>query len=244
MIYSDYCQLPLASESFKCTVDDLLRLGATGQLSIYFFSAGLQLVSEKYDDEIVERHIVDVYEPLKLSMHSIELLEAGNRDALVRLDFDSNTTHKVRRFVPTIKRDHYDLAEMFADPVAWNKKTETDYHDIKLSDLKLIVKHSELICLVKSSCESKVKVELSEKELKLWLIAEPEDPTPKQQWYVPARYFARQLIKGDSTLLTKRDLLASKVARSLSNAGINKRGGMKPLDKATIKKAFSNVSLG
>ncbi|MGZ8221111.1 MAG: hypothetical protein ACXWT0_05640, partial [Methylobacter sp.] len=156
MIHSDYCQLPLASESFKFSVDDLLRLGATGRLSIYFFSAGLQLVSEKYDDdEIVERHIVDVYEPLKLSMHSIELLEAGNRDALVRLDFDSNTTHKVRRFVPTIKRDHYDLAEMFADPVAWNKKTETDYHDIKLSDVKLIVKHSELICLVKSSCESK-----------------------------------------------------------------------------------------
>jgi hypothetical protein len=245
MINTDYCQLPLAAEIFKCSVDDLLRLGATGQLSIYFFTAGLQLISEKYDDdEIVERYIIDFFEPLKLSRPSIELLEAGNRDALVGLDFDSNTTHKVKHFVPTIKKNHYDFAEMFADPVAWNNKTETDYHDVKISDVKLIVKHSELMCLLGSSCESKIKVELSEKEFKPWLHAEPEDPIPEQLWYVLARYFARKLVIDDSTLLTKRDLLANKVAHSLSNAGIMKRGGKKPLNPTSILKAFSNVTLG
>ncbi len=77
-----------------------------------------------------------------------------------------------------------------------------------------------------------------------WNIIEPNDPTPKQHWYIPARYFARQLVKGDSTLLTKRKLLANKVAQSLTNVGFLKRGGVKPLNPATVEKAFNRVSLG
>lgn len=79
---------------------------------------------------------------------------------------------------------------------------------------------------------------------KPWLIPDPSDPTPDQPWYTPARYFARQLIKDDTTLLNKRPILASKVAQSLTTAGIKKRGGEHPLDPATVLKAFSNVSLG
>lgn len=79
---------------------------------------------------------------------------------------------------------------------------------------------------------------------KPWLVPDPNDPTPNQPWYIPARYFARQLVKEDSTLLTKRDLLAQKVAQSLTNAGFYKRGGEKPLDSGTVKKAFSKVCLG
>lgn len=79
---------------------------------------------------------------------------------------------------------------------------------------------------------------------KPWLIADPTDPDPKPDWYIPARYFARQLVKDDSTLLTKRRLLADKVVQSLSNVGIKKRGGTKPFDPATVLKAFSNVNLG
>ena len=81
-------------------------------------------------------------------------------------------------------------------------------------------------------------------ELKPWLTANPSDPEPVQPWYISARYFARQLVIDDSTLLTKRDLLASKVAQSLTNAGIKKRGGKLPFAPLTIKKALSNVSLG
>lgn len=80
-------------------------------------------------------------------------------------------------------------------------------------------------------------------EPKPWLIADPADPEPDYSWYTPARYFARQLVIHDSTLLTKRDLLADKVVQSLTNAGIKKRGN-KPFGCGTILKAFTNVSLG
>lgn len=79
---------------------------------------------------------------------------------------------------------------------------------------------------------------------KPWLVADPKDPTPAQPWYTPARYFARQLINDDSTLLLKRSPLADKVSKSLANVGIYKRGGVKPFAADTIIKAFVNVKLG
>lgn len=79
---------------------------------------------------------------------------------------------------------------------------------------------------------------------KPWLIANPNDPEPEHPWYIPARYFARQLVKEDSTLLTKRSLLATKVVQSLTGVGIKKRGGVKPFDPDTVKKALANISLG
>ena len=75
-----------------------------------------------------------------------------------------------------------------------------------------------------------------------WLIVNPKDPQPEQPWYTPARYFARALVKEDVTLLTKRNLLASKVAKSLDRVGIKKRGGVKSFDPNTIKKAFRNIN--
>lgn len=64
---------------------------------------------------------------------------------------------------------------------------------------------------------------------KPWLICNSNDPKPTQPWYTPARYFARQLVVEDSTLLNKRDLLANKVAASLKYSGFYKRGGNYPL---------------
>jgi hypothetical protein len=74
-----------------------------------------------------------------------------------------------------------------------------------------------------------------------WRIHDSRDPTPEQQWYTPARYFARQLVIGDSTLLEKRELLADKVSRSLAAVNVFKRGGKKKLAASTILKAFANV---
>lgn len=76
---------------------------------------------------------------------------------------------------------------------------------------------------------------------KPWLIADPKDPAPIHNWYIPARYFARQLIRETPLLLTNRSLLVSKIATSLSKVGINKRGNKKPFNPDTIKKALSNV---
>jgi hypothetical protein len=76
-----------------------------------------------------------------------------------------------------------------------------------------------------------------------WEIADPKDPKPTQTWYVPARYFARQLVKNKPALEKKRDLLAKQIIPLLTEAGFNKRGGKKPLEPGTILKALSNILL-
>lgn len=91
--------------------------------------------------------------------------------------------------------------------------------------------------------KAKVVPVMTNQELKPWLIADTRDPKPEYPWYTPARYFARQLVIGDSTLLTKRDILANKVVRSLTKTGFKKRGGIKPFDAGTVLKALSNVVL-
>lgn len=79
---------------------------------------------------------------------------------------------------------------------------------------------------------------------KPWLEIDPRDPTPEQSWYTPARYFARQLVLEDTTLLTKRLMLADKVVQSLYGVGVYKRGGVKQRFTAdTVLKSFSNVTL-
>ncbi len=84
----------------------------------------------------------------------------------------------------------------------------------------------------------------AEQAKKPWLIYNPSDPEPEYSWYTPARFFARALVKKDPTLLGKRDLLAMKVADALGKVGCMKRGGKKPFDPTTVKKAFANVDLG
>jgi hypothetical protein len=79
---------------------------------------------------------------------------------------------------------------------------------------------------------------------KPWLEIDPRDPQATQPWYIPARYFARQLVRQDSTLLQKKTTLANIVSKSLSGTGFKKRGGKQALQGATVLKALSNVILG
>lgn len=75
-------------------------------------------------------------------------------------------------------------------------------------------------------------------------MANPKDPKFAFPWYTPARYFARQLVIDDSTLLVKKLKLAEKVADSLAGVGIFKRGKIKkPLSSGTVLKSFVNVAL-
>ena len=77
-----------------------------------------------------------------------------------------------------------------------------------------------------------------------WLVIDRSDPSAIQPWYTPARYFARQLVMEDSTLLQKRSVLADKVSKSLAAAGIKKRGGKLAFNSDTVLKAFAKVVLG
>lgn len=81
-------------------------------------------------------------------------------------------------------------------------------------------------------------------ETKPWEVVDPKDPKPDQPWYTSARYFARELVKGDSTLLVKRPLLADKVTKSLAAVGIFKRGNKLPPAAGTVLRALSKVTLG
>lgn len=82
------------------------------------------------------------------------------------------------------------------------------------------------------------------KDEKPWLITDPDDPPAEQPWYTAARYFARELVKADTTLLTKRNHLAKRVAASLKAAGINKRGGKLGFAPGTVEKALVKVRFG
>lgn len=81
-------------------------------------------------------------------------------------------------------------------------------------------------------------------DFKPWLEVDPRDPQPAPDWYKSARYFAKQLVIKDSTLLLKREKLAEQVVESLTKVGILKRGGKLPFDPSTVKKALSKVRLG
>lgn len=98
----------------------------------------------------------------------------------------------------------------------------------------------ELIAMAKS----KPPAPRGTKDINPWDIHDERDPEPKNLWYTPARYFARQLVIQDTTLLTKRQKLAEKVSQSLTNAGIKKRGGELELAPTTVLKALVNVNLG
>ena len=82
----------------------------------------------------------------------------------------------------------------------------------------------------------------TQKSVNPWDVPNQNDPKPEQPWYVAARYFARQLVKDDSTLLVKKGLLAQKVVASLDDVGIKKRGGKDRFSSGTIKKAFSKIN--
>ena len=106
-----------------------------------------------------------------------------------------------------------------------------------------MVKELTRLSALQTRARSQGDVVATASDAKPWLLRDPKDPEPEQRWYTPARYFARQLVVKDSTLLTKRGILADKVSKSLTTAGIYKRGGTKPLSAETVKKAFSNVGL-
>ncbi len=89
-----------------------------------------------------------------------------------------------------------------------------------------------------------MQVETSTQNEKPWLIYNRNDPEPKYSWYTPARFFARALVKEDPTLLVKSGMLAKEVADAMKKVGCMKRGGKKPFDPTTVKKAFTNMNLG
>lgn len=79
------------------------------------------------------------------------------------------------------------------------------------------------------------------RELNDWEIYDPRDTPPKYPYYTPARYFAREFVADDSSLLDKPKILHGKIAAALYKAGIKRiRGGEKKYHQDSIKKALAN----
>lgn len=110
----------------------------------------------------------------------------------------------------------------------------------ELNRIKNVVRQ-ESVTSTNKGVEVLPKVQTAIVAINPWEIADPRDPAPEQPWFTPARYFARQLVRVNSTLLTKRNLLAEKTSQSLANVAIYKRGGKKKLSSSTILKAFNNI---
>jgi hypothetical protein len=85
---------------------------------------------------------------------------------------------------------------------------------------------------------------IQDKEHKPWLVADPRDPDPGQPWYTPARYFARQFVIENPTLLTKKHELEKKVVLAMNNAEVKTTRKGQFSCNGTILKAWVNVSLG
>ena len=78
---------------------------------------------------------------------------------------------------------------------------------------------------------------------KPWLVADPMDPSPEYDWYIPARYYAREAINEKPTLIANKSVLADDVSRLMLAAGIRNRGKLKKYDSGTVKKALVKVRL-
>ncbi|WP_090319900.1 hypothetical protein [Nitrosomonas oligotropha] len=144
--------------------------------------------------------------------------------------------------LPGVEPDHFWAA--YSGNAGTGEKIKCVKYEINSTEA--VTPKEDLLNLIeknKNTGQSEPQVTKSE-NIKPWLEPDPKDPKPAQDWYTPARYFARQLVREDSTLLIKRKLLAQKVAQSLSNVNIYKRGKKLPLSYTTILKSFSNVSLG
>lgn len=143
------------------------------------------------------------------------------------------------------------MRQMSADYSGWTPDT------VYFSSAGPVLLGAELIAFTASIAEPQKTAPATDTALELtakpetvadvakpWLQVDPRDPNPEQHWYTPARYFARQLVIADTTLLTKKLILADKVSSSLAGVGIFKRGGKKPHKPDTVLKAFANVQWG
>ena len=131
--------------------------------------------------------------------------------------------------VTSISANNVNSVIYLNDFVDWTLKVKWD-----------IPKELETLVTTKEKVEDKLYRE-DKPNGEPWREHREGDPKPKHDWYTPARYFARELVRDDSNLLTKKKYLYQKISDSLADVGIYKRGGKKAFDSQTIRKALANI---
>lgn len=252
-------ELNLIHLKFKCY--DNLRLviwdpilNIENEIGIYLYGSTVEILDYKFDPEHIQE---DNYFPThKVRPINLDILKPiGISSPQVKSEFLRAPYYFVPEIYPRNLSNQGDALSSYGDCIV-----ETDNLIFAKSDLPKInaaaerlMKRIEItideinikpkfITLSAPECTTTNSAHIE--AVKPWHIIDKNDPVAKQSWYICARYFARQLVKDDSTLLIKRELLSEKTAHCLQNAGILKRGNLRPLLPSTVKKAFCNVHLG
>jgi hypothetical protein len=212
----------------KIRQEKLLRLGAPTMSLEKFYTHVLSVLDDDASEKLetlltIGLQITNKHDGPVVSQNEI----LDNLEKKVKLE-------TIEGFPLNFTVNRFDIEDVYC------KAGETTYPWISMSEGEIVLITIEDQIIKQVALGNQVEKE----QEKPWLIPDPNDPIPELLWYIPARYFARNLIKDDSTLLIKRNTLANKIVVSLTNVGINKRGGKKPYSPVTIKKALSNVLLG
>ena len=212
----------------KIRQEKLLRLGAPTMSLEKFYTHVLSVLDDDASEKLetlltIGLQITNKHDGPVVSQNEI----LDNLEKKVRLE-------TIEGFPLNFTVNRSDIKDVYC------KAGETTYPWISMSGGEIVLITIEDQIIKQVALGNQVEKE----QEKPWLIPDPNDPIPKLLWYIPARYFARNLIKDDPMLLVKRNTLTNKIVVSLNSVGIKKRGGIKPFDPNTIKKALVNVSLG
>ena len=212
----------------KIRQEKLLRLGAPTMSLEKFYTHVLSVLDDDASEKLetlltIGLQITNKHDGPVVSQNEI----LDNLEKKVRLE-------TIEGFPLNFTVNRSDIEDVYC------KAGETTYPWISMSEGEIVLITIEDQIIKQVALGNQVEKE----QEKPWLIPDPNDPIPELLWYIPARYFARNLIKDDPMLLVKRNTLTNKIVVSLTSVGIKKRGGIKPFDSNTIKKALVNVSLG
>ncbi|MFA5924048.1 MAG: hypothetical protein WC856_22615 [Methylococcaceae bacterium] len=245
MIEPEYYSLAEAAIECGCTDVILIRLGSEGKLRFY-----IQPKNWGYRMNNDPRTVYIINDPILIDdpVHLKKIVNGTESTMYFSEQYPDSYLEDLDEIEAAKFGDDLELSNQQIATLKAGKKVSVVRDEI-LSQLgvpickdRLLLKSEDLAQLLQKNATHEKQVRLNE-ELKPWFIRDPKDPSPVQLWYIPARYFARQLVIADPRLLTKRSLLANKVVQSLTNAGIKKRGGKLPFNTATVLKALSNVVL-
>ncbi len=237
----EYLTLVDAAVISKCTQTDLLYFGSKGLIRICVgIPDGVRVESVNIGTGILNalvgwRHKMFILDP----SHCEKVATTGNAEScLFKMAYSIDQYGFIRRHLP-----HRD----FQKESGWYTTRHGKSAQIQMSVEKLFVMAFDL----KEFIDAYVKrvdnniqgPEISQPIDMPWNIAHEDDPKAAQSWYIPARYFARQLMKDNPALGKNRKKLSKMVAELLAENKIFKRGGVSPLEPITVLKSLSNVKL-
>jgi hypothetical protein len=232
-----YISLAEAAKSSNRTKAELLQYACAEKINLCIqVPSGIDLIPYDKSTSLWGKPIV-IPDKLILEKDHCEQIISTNKTT--QSDFMKGY---VRNFgKPKMIHPSYGIHAFMKDSCVWRayQSKNSSRHHIVITQEDILVSKEELSIFILEN--PFLADELKARRIPPWSLNEPLDPeNVKHPWYIPARYFALEVLK-ENPELSSRTLLAERVAIKLKEWGIFKRGGKEPLDSPTILKAFSNV---